>query len=104
MHELGATLCRVAKFLGRERPNASAAAVSRFEDGHPLAGTGKFTGCHQPRGARADHDKMLQMLKGGVHHEVMAELGAWRVSEPECLRRPPPFEPRDAPACVGDEP
>ena len=74
MNKFGAALRRVAEFLGWQRPDASAAAVSRFEYRHSLAGAGKFTGCHQPCGAGADHDEMRQVLSGSRHHREIVEI------------------------------
>jgi hypothetical protein len=58
MDELGATLRRVSKFLGRQRVNASTASISGLENGHLLAGARKLTSGHQARGARTDDQEM----------------------------------------------
>src|SRR5271165_986639 len=67
MDKLGAALRRVAKFLGRQRVDASAASVSRLEYGHLLACAGKLAGRHQARSAGADHHEMRKMPSGSRH-------------------------------------
>jgi hypothetical protein len=61
MDELGAALRRVSKFVDGQRVGASAASVSRFEDGHPLVCAGKLASGHQARSAGADDQKVCQM-------------------------------------------
>jgi hypothetical protein len=56
MDELGAALRRVSKFVDGQRVGASAASVSRFEDGHPLVCAGKLASGHQARSAGSDDD------------------------------------------------
>jgi hypothetical protein len=58
MDELGSALRRVAKFIGRQRVDASAASVSRLEDGHLFARASKLARSHQARSARADDQEM----------------------------------------------
>ena len=61
MDKFGAAFSRIAKSLGRQRVNASAASVSRLQDSHPLAGAGKLAGSHQSGSARADDQEIRQM-------------------------------------------
>jgi len=58
MDKLGPTLRRIAEFLCWQRVNASAAAVSRLEDGHSFAGARQLPGSHQPCRAGTDHHEM----------------------------------------------
>jgi hypothetical protein len=61
--KLGAALGRIAEFLDRERPDASAAPVARLEDRDPLAGARQLAGRHQARGAGADDHEICQMSR-----------------------------------------
>ena len=61
MDELGAALRRVPKFLIRQRVDASAATISRFEDGYFFAGACKLASGHQARGACTDDQEMGQI-------------------------------------------
>lgn len=54
MDELGATFGRVAEYLRRQRMNAAAATVSRFEDGHLLTRARKLSSGHQAGSPRTD--------------------------------------------------
>src|SRR5712691_11162328 len=63
MDKLGPALRRVAKFLGGQRVDASAASVSRLEYGHSLACACELAGRHQPRSPGADHHEMGWMLR-----------------------------------------
>jgi hypothetical protein len=58
MDKLRAALRRVAKFFGGQRVDASAASVSRLENGHSLACACELAGSHQARCAGADHHEM----------------------------------------------
>jgi NAD(P)-dependent dehydrogenase (short-subunit alcohol dehydrogenase family) len=58
MDILGPALCRVAEFLCRQRVNAPAAAVSRFEDGYSFACARQLACSHEACGAGADHHEM----------------------------------------------
>jgi hypothetical protein len=58
MDELGATFGRVSEYLRRQRMNAAAATVSRFEDGHLLASARKLSSGHQTGSPRADDQDM----------------------------------------------
>jgi hypothetical protein len=60
MHELGATLRRVSKFLSRQWVDASTASISCLENGHLFAGACKLASGHQARGARADDHEVGQ--------------------------------------------
>jgi hypothetical protein len=60
MDELGATLRRVSKILGRQRVDASTAPVSGFEDGDLLTGACKLTSGHQACGACTDDQEMAE--------------------------------------------
>ena len=53
MDELGATLRRISKFLGRQGVDAAAASVSRLEYSPSFAGACELTGSYQARAARA---------------------------------------------------
>jgi hypothetical protein len=57
-------LRRVSKFVDGQRVGASAASVSRFEDGHPLVCAGKLASGHQPRSAGADDQKGVSDAEG----------------------------------------
>jgi hypothetical protein len=58
MDKFGPTLRRIAEFLCWQRVNASAAAVSRFEDGYSFACARQLAGGHEAGGAGADHHEM----------------------------------------------
>jgi hypothetical protein len=61
VNKLGAALCRIAKFLGGERVDASAASVSRLEYGHSFTCASKQAGSHQARSASTNDQKIRQI-------------------------------------------
>jgi len=63
MDKLGTTLCRVAKLLDRQRINASAAPVSRIENGHLLARAPELAASHQARSAGTDDQELRRMQR-----------------------------------------
>jgi hypothetical protein len=72
MDKLGPALRRIAEFLCWQPVDASAAAVSRLEDGHSFACACQLAGSHEACSAGADHDEMRQMLRGSRHHQNVA--------------------------------
>ena len=58
MDELGATFGPVSEYLRRQRMNAAAATVARFEDGHRPARARKLSRRHQAGSSRADDQDM----------------------------------------------
>src|SRR5882757_6529120 len=64
MDELGAAFCRVTELSGRKRMNATAASVSRFQDGYSLARASEFARGHQACGACADDDDVVWIRWG----------------------------------------
>ena len=73
MDKLGPALRRIAEFLCWQPVDASAAAVSRLEDGHSFACACQLAGSHEACSAGADHDEMRQMLRGSRHHKTSLE-------------------------------
>ena len=67
MDEFGATFGRVSKYLRGQRMNAAAATLSRFEDGHRLAGARKLSRSHQASSSCAD-DQDMGTIKTWVGH------------------------------------
>jgi len=61
VNELGATLRLVAKFLGGQRIDASAASVSRLNDSHNFAGACQLAGSHQARGTSTNDQNVRQV-------------------------------------------
>jgi hypothetical protein len=59
--KFGAAFGRVAKFLGGQRIDASAASISRLENRHSFAGAHEFAGGHQARSTSSNDDNMRQM-------------------------------------------
>ena len=63
MDEFGAAFRRVAKLLGGQRVDASAASVSRLEDRNSFARAHELAGRHQARSTSADDQDMRRMQR-----------------------------------------
>ena len=73
MDELGAAFGRISEYVFRQRMNAAAATVSRFEDGHLLAPAGKLSSGHQTGSPRADDQDMS--WRSSSHRSTGSHVG-----------------------------
>jgi hypothetical protein len=61
MDEFGSALRRISEVGRRQRMDAPAASVARFQDRHLPARTSEFAGSYQAGGAGADDDDAVWM-------------------------------------------
>jgi hypothetical protein len=91
----------VSKFLGRQRVGASAASVSRFEDGHPLACAGKLERSSGPQRRRRRSESVSDAEGSSITMLLLwlslaSCLGRWFRTQTICQRSGTPAARRIA--------